>query len=266
MSIRNVPAARGFEWIARAIQLILKNPVPFLLMGLVVGVIYVIPILGSLVIGILGPALFAGIAYAGREQESGGIPDFQHLFQAFKENNRLVKLLLLCLPGIIASLIMVAVMVIAVFFAMAGAGISAATDSSAALIASMGAMGIVALVLIMVLMLVVFALTFFAIPEAMFGRMEAIPAMRASLNAALANPGALLLYLVVMTAGAVLVALLFVAISQTLAMLAMLALFTPVSSVVMYLAWKDVMAPLHTSEMAAITDDVPPPPSGGFAA
>jgi hypothetical protein len=56
MSIRNVPAARGFEWIARAIQLILKNPVPFLLMGLVVGVIYVIPILGSLVIGILGPA------------------------------------------------------------------------------------------------------------------------------------------------------------------------------------------------------------------
>lgn len=266
MSIRTVPAARGFEWIARAVQLILRNPVPFLLMGLVVGIVYVIPILGGLVVGILGPALFAGIAYAGREQESGGIPDFQHLFQAFKENNRLVRLLILCLPGIVSSLLMVAVMVVAVFFAMAGAGISAAADSSAALFASMGAMGIVVLVVIIALMLAVFALTFFAIPEAMFGRMEAIPAMRASLHAALANPGAMLLYLVVMTTGAMLVALLFVAISQTLALLAVLVLFTPISSVVMYLAWKDVVAPLHTSEMAAITDDVPPPPAGGFAA
>lgn len=266
MSIRTVPAARGFEWIARAVQLILRNPVPFLLMGLVVGVVYVIPILGGLVVGILGPALFAGIAYAGRELESGGIPDFQHLFQAFKEQNRLVKLLILCLPGIASSALMIAAMVIAVFFAMAGAGISAAVESSAALFASMGTIGFVLMAVMLVLMLAVFALTFFAIPEAMFGRLEALPAMRESLRATLANPGAMLLYLFAMVLAALIVAMLFVAISQTLALLAVMVLFTPVSSVVMYLAWKDVAAPLHTSEMAAITDDVPPPPSGGFAA
>ncbi|MEZ5543641.1 MAG: BPSS1780 family membrane protein [Lysobacteraceae bacterium] len=266
MSIRTVPASRGVEWITNAVQLILKNPLPFLLMGLVIGVAYVIPILGSMAVAILGPALFAGVAYAGRELESGGIPDFQHLFQAFKEQDRLVKLLILCLPSIAAGMLLVVAMVVASFFALAGVGVSTAVESPAALFASMGVIGFVLLAVMLALSLVVLALTFFAIPEAMFGKLDAMPAMRESLRATLANMGAMLLYLIVMIAALFIVMLLFVAISQTLALVVALSLFTPVSSVVMYLAWKDVVASLHTSEMAAVTDDAPPPATGGFVA
>ena len=80
MSIQQVPAGNGLQWLTGAVNLILKNPVPFALMGLLVAVIAIVPILGSLALIVLGPALYGGIIFAAREQEAGRPVDFQQLF------------------------------------------------------------------------------------------------------------------------------------------------------------------------------------------
>lgn len=89
MSIRTVPASRGIEWIVKAIQLILANPAPFALMGLIMAVIGVVPVLGSLALAILGPALYGGIVWAARAQRQGETARFEQLFQAFHEDGKL---------------------------------------------------------------------------------------------------------------------------------------------------------------------------------
>jgi uncharacterized membrane protein len=264
MAIRTVPASKGIEWLAQSVQLILRNPAPFLLMGLVVAVAGALPILGSLALVILGPTLNAGIAYAGRELHDGGIPDFKHLFEAFKDQNKLVKLLIMCLPGVAGGFLVALMLVGVMLMAMAGAGVSVAVDSSTALIASLGVGGLILCLVLIMIALAVFALTFFATPEVMFGRSEAISAMKESFSASLANLGAVLLFLVSLFLVALAIGLLFVMLSQVLAQVVVSMLLTPVAAVSMYLAWKDVVAPLHTSEIPAITDDTPPP--GGFAA
>ncbi len=265
MAIRTVPASKGIEWLVQAVQLILKNPAPFLLMGLVLAIGSAVPILGGLALGILGPALYAGIAHAGRELQMGSQADFNHLFEAFKDQDKLVKLLILCLPGVVGAFIAVAIVMVFLGIAMAGAGISAVSDSSTALIASLGVGGVILLLVLLALTLAIFALTFFAIPEAMFGRQEAIAAMKESLAASLANIGAMLLFLLTLIIGSFIASLLFGMLSQILAQVIVATFLMPILGVAMYLAWKDVIAPLHTSEMPAITDDTPPP-GGGFAA
>ena len=254
MAIRKVPAGNGVTWITEAIQLILKNPGPFVLMGLVIAVAGVIPILGALALAILGPALYGGIAWAAREQSRGGKAVFEHLFQAFQQEGKIGPMLLLCLPGVIGGVVSAILLVILISsIGFAGAGISAATDSSAALWASRGMGGLLALVFIMALAIPVFALTLFAIPDLMFKHNDAIGAMKQSVRASVDNIGALLLYLLILIVAMFLIKVLSV-ISVFLAQFLVFIALAPIVGTSMYLAWKDVYGD-STIELPAVGAD-----------
>lgn len=240
MNIRTVPAGNGVTWITKAVQLVLKNPGPFVLMGLIFTVIGIVPILGSLALAIIGPALYAGISWAARTQSMEGSADFGHLFQGFKEEGKIGPLLILCLPGVMLGVLLGLLVAILIVIAMAGAGISAATDSPAALIGSLGAGAFVLLIVAVALLLVCFALTFFAIPDVMLRHNDAFAAMKQSARACLANIGAVLMFLLVLVLAALITTLVLSLISGLLAQILVSIALAPVVGASMYVAWKDV--------------------------
>ncbi len=262
MTIRTVPAGNGVTWITEAVALVLKNPGPFVLMGLVVAVAAAVPLLGSLALAILGPALYGGIAYAAREQASGGSARFDHIARAFQQEGKLGPALILCLPGVIGGVVIGIFMAIMAAIMLAGAGVSAATESPAALLASLGVGGVLMVVILLAAGLVVFALTFFAIPDVMFARNDAFAAMKDSVRAALANIGAALLYLLVLCGAAILAMLVLSVISSILAQFLVAIALAPVAAASMYVAWKDVYGE-PAAELPSVESEPEPPQDGG---
>jgi hypothetical protein len=256
MSFQRVPAGRGLQWLTDAIQLILQNPVPFALMGLVVGVIAVVPVLGSLALMVLGPALYGGIVYAAREQQAGRSADFQQLFQAFKEDGKLPKMLLLCLPGVVGGVLILVLGVVFVGGALLGGGLSASAGaSSTALGASFGVGLAVFALLALALGLASYALTFFATPRVMLESADPFAAMKDSLQACLANIGALLVYAGILL-GVVVVLSLLLGLIPILGHLVLMVALVPVASVAAFVAWRDVYRQPITQELPPAN---PPP-------
>ncbi len=265
MTARNVPAANGIAWLTGAIQLVLKNPSAFLLMGLIVTVIGSVPILGSLVLAVISPTLYAGIAWASRVQARGETAELVHLFQGFKEEGRLGPLLILCLPGVVAGLIAVVLFAIWIGVALAGAGASAVLERPEALLGAAGGGALVLGLVMMALMIVVFAVTFFAIPAVIFGENDAFAAMRGSLHASRSNLGAILLYLLVLASAAILMMAVLSIISSLLGQFVTSILIIPVAGASMYLAWKDTFGGTATREVPVLPESEPsePPQDGG---
>jgi hypothetical protein len=256
MSFQRVPAGRGLQWLTDAIQLILQNPVPFALMGLVVGVIAVVPVLGSLALMVLGPALYGGIVYAAREQQAGRSADFQQLFQAFKEDGKLPKMLLLCLPGVVGGVLILVLGVVFVGGALLGGGLSASAGaSSTALGASFGVGLAVFALLALALGLASYALTFFATPRVMLESADPFAAMKDSLQACLANIGALLVYAGILL-GVVVVLSLLLGLIPILGHLVLMVALVPVASAAAFVAWRDVYRQPITQELPPAN---PPP-------
>ena len=265
MTARTVPAANGITWLTGAVQLVLKNPAAFLLMGLVVTVIGTLPILGSMVLAVISPALYAGIAWAARAQARGETAELAHLFQGFKEEGRIGPLLILCLPGVVAGFIAVVLIAIWIGVALAGAGASALLERPEALLGAAGVGALVLGLVVVALMILVFAVTFFAIPEVIFGERDAFAAMRRSLHASRGSLGAILLYLLVLVSAAILAMAVLSIISSLLGQFVTSILITPIAGASMYLAWKDVCADAITREAPALppTEPSDPPQDGG---
>jgi uncharacterized membrane protein len=257
MSIQQVPAGNGLQWLTGAVNLILKNPVPFALMGLLVAVIAIVPILGSLALIVLGPALYGGIIYAAREQDAGRPADFQQLFQAFREEGKLGKMLMLCLPGIAAGVIIAVLGVIVLGGTLLGAGVSAASNSGAAVGAAMGVGGVIFVLVAIAVGAASYALTFFATPQVMLESAEPIAAMKQSLQACLANVGAVLLYLVVLL-GIVIVLGMILGMIPFLGQLVLMTALIPVVCAASYLAWRQVYRRDVTQEIPPVAPPSPP--------
>jgi hypothetical protein len=256
MAFQRVPAGRGLQWLTDAVQLVLQNPVPFALMGLVVGVIALVPLLGSLALLILGPALYGGVMYAAREQQAGRAADFQQLFQAFKEDGKLPKMLVLCLPGVVAGVVIVALAVMFIGGALLGGGLSASAGaSSSALGTSLGVGTAVFVLVALAVGLASYALTFFATPRVMLEAAEPFDAMKDSLQACLANIGAVLVFVAILLGTVVLLSVLLSLIPILGQLLLMVAL-VPVASAASFFAWRDVYRQPITQELPPAT---PPP-------
>lgn len=266
MAIRSVPAGNGVTWITEAVQLILKNPGPFVLMGLVMAVASAVPFLGSLALAILGPALYGGIAWAAREQARGDSARFDHFAQAFQQPGKIGPMLILCLPGVIGGVVIGIVMAIMAAIMLAGVGVSAAAESPAALFTSLGIGGLLMFLAVLAVGLAIFVLTFFAIPDVMFARNDAFAAMKDSVRAALANIGAALLYLLVLCGASILVMLLLGAISAILAQFLVVIVLAPVAGASMYVAWKDVYGEPAEELPPVFTPPEPPQDGGGMVA
>lgn len=258
MSFQTVPAGNGLQWLTESVNLILKNPTPYALMGLLLAIIAMVPLLGGLALLILGPALYGGIIFAAREQESGRTADFQHLFQAFREPGKLGKMIMLCLPGLAAGVVIGVLAVIFFGMALLGAGVSAATDSNAALGIGLGAGGLVFALIALVVAIASYALTFFATPRVMLESAEPWAAMQDSLRACLANIGAVLVYALVVL-GVVLVGGFVLGLIPILGHLALMTALIPITSVAMYQGWRQVYRHDITQELPPATPPTPPP-------
>jgi uncharacterized membrane protein len=196
MSFGKVDAGNGLNWVTEAIGIVFRNPGAFLVMALIVGVINLIPFLGSLAILVCGPALTGGIVYAARAEAEGGKAELGHLFQAFQEPGKIGPMLLLCLPTIVGAAVLLLCGLVFGVGALVSGGLSAANGASMGAGAIGG--GIILLLLIGLLVaFAIYALQFFAIPRVMLDGVEPFAAMKESLSACLANIGAFLVFCIV---------------------------------------------------------------------
>jgi uncharacterized membrane protein len=239
MSHRQVAADSAVRWVRDAARTLLANPAPFLAMGLVIAVAAMVPLFGALALAILGPALYAGIAIAAREQFAGRGAAFEQLFTGFRTPGRLPRLLMLCLPGLVAGLLVAMLLMMLVGSALVGAGVAATTDSGAVGV-GLGAGGIVFMILALAIGIASYALVFFAMPRVMLEDIEPVAAMRDSLQACLANIGAFLLFIALLLGGAIALSLLLWWLPTVLAQLVAMAVLIPLASASLYFAYRDV--------------------------
>lgn len=258
MSFKRVPPGNAVQWVSGAIQLLLANPLPFLLMGLAMTAIAMVPLLGALVLLIAGPVFYAGIASAARAQHTGTAADFNQLLTGFQQPGKAGQLIALCLPGVglMFAFIALGVMIVLSVGAMAvstGQKIEPTMD----LVTLFGASGLVTLVLLMLpLALTAAALLFFAVPRVMFDGIEPFAAMRESAQAVLANFGAFALTVLTLFVARFVVSVVLMTISPMLAALVSGVVFTPLLGAVLYVAWFDLFA---AADKAAAADSAHPP-------
>lgn len=256
MNFRRVDAGQGIAWLTEAVQLLLKNPAPFALMGLVIGVILLLPLVGALAMLVAGPALYGGIMLAAREQAAGRQADFAQLFAAFQQPGKAGPMLTLCLPAVGAALLLTVLAVIFVGGALVAAGVSAAAEAEALAGLSLGAGGLVFVALAIVIALASYALVFFATPRVMLHGIEPFAAMKESLAACLANWGALLVFVVSLLLAAILISLLLGWV-PLLGHLAISVVFVPLVCAATFLASREVFAGPDADPQG---DAAPPPP------
>jgi len=130
-----LPAGNGWSWIASAWGLFRQNPgiwiVIVVIFFVLAIVIQLIPILGPVVMTLIGPVFVGGLMVGCRALEQGDPLEVGHLFAGFRENaGKLVLVGVFSLVAFILLLVVVGVMVGGSIFALAagrgdtGVGIS----------------------------------------------------------------------------------------------------------------------------------------------
>jgi hypothetical protein len=252
MSFGKVDAGNGLNWLTEGIGIVFRNPGAFLVMALIVGVINLIPFLGSLAIVVCGPALMGGIVYAARTEADGGKAELGQLFQAFQEPGKIGPMLLLCLPAIVGAALLLVCGLVFGLGALISGGLSAASGSSLGAGAIGG--GVLVLLLIgLIVVLAIYALQFLAIPRVMLDGVEPFAAMKESLAACLANIGAFLVFGVVFTVICCVAAMVLIWI-PIIGWIAMSGVATVILGAALFVAWRQVYA-----AGASATSTMPPP-------
>ena len=251
MNAKSVSAGSGIEWISGAFQRILRNPAAFLVMGLIVAAIGIVPLLGGLVTVILGPALYGGIVYAAHEQEQGRNAEIPQLFRAFNEPGKLGPMIMLCLPSIAGAVLIFVLLIIFLGGALLGGGLSSVSSGSpAAIVGALGAGALVLVPLMIAVALAVYALQFFAIPRVMLEGAEPMAAMKQSFRDCLANIGAYLVFVGVLMLGFIVLAVVLSVLSF-LGSLLVSTVLVPTVACGLYLAWQQVGAGAAAAEPPA---------------
>jgi len=257
MSFGKVEAGSGLSWLTEAVGLVFKNPVAFLVMGLIMAVISFIPILGSLAMTIAGPALLGGLVFAAREESEGRKAEIPHLFRAFQEPGKIGPMLLLCLPSIAGGVLLLILGMIFGIGALLGGGLSAANGSSGIGWGALGGGFMILILLALVIGFVIYALQFFAIPKVMLEGAEPFAAMKESLSACLANIGAIILYAIILIVAFCVLGLVL-SIIPILGWLALVAAGSAVGGCAQYLAYRQVYA--GTASSVPPPSPIEPPP------
>lgn len=255
MEFHRRDAGRGVAWLTEAAEILLRNPSPFLLMGLVVAMLASLPVIGALLLSIFGPSLNGGVIHAARTQSSGGKADFMHLFQAFNQPGKLPNMLMLCLPGIAGGLLIGMLAVTFVGSALLATGVSHVADADAFRTVSLGSGGALFGLLAIGVGLVAFALVFFATPRVMLRDVAPVDAMKQSLRAAWGNVLPILVYVLGILFASMLVMMILGTLSVPLAQIVVVTVAFPLAATVMEVATRDVFG----DEAPAGADGEPPP-------
>lgn len=260
--IRKVPMSAGAAWLLGGIAVLRKAPLTLGLLGLIWGGLSALGSLGgqvwlSLLMGIAGPILFAGIIYAANEVEQGRPANPGHLVQGVRDGKAL-RLLAMLLPQLAAMVVLVVLLVAMVgpdqLERMTAVMIELQTNPDPALVESLplGALfgWMVAAVAIGV---VTGFFTFVAIPEVMFTQRKAFAAMGLSLRACLRNLSALLVMVVLIVVGMIALSLALQLVGIVLAFaigdqasmfavqLLLMAILLPVLGGTVLLAWRQML-------------------------
>lgn len=229
---RSVDAGHGVTWWAEAWALFMKNPVMWVLFGVIflVGLIVLsfIPFLGGLVAAVLAQVIVGGWLLSARKLESGGTLEIVDLFMGFKD--KLNPLLVL------GGLALAATVAIAIVIMILGGGatigmIAGGASRSAGGMMAGAAVGLLTL-LVGLGLGAVFAMAFWFAPAlVVFQGMAPVEALKTSWSATLANVVPFLVYgLIWIVAGIV------ASIPFGLGWLVLV----PLTTLAMYCAYKDI--------------------------
>ena len=231
MEAKTVDVSRGIVWFSGGWRIFMKNPGLWVVLGVImlaiVVVLSIIPILGVLALSLIMPVLTAGLLYAAREADEGRALDVLHLFQGFRERDKLTPLL--SLGGIVLAGFVLAV---AVAFLIGGASmVTFMMGANPEMMRGAAAGMLVALLAGLAVQLVVVLALVYAVPLVMFRGVPAGQAMGSSLRANLRNVLPLLVFGVIY---------LFIAVLATLPLLLGWIVLLPVSAGMLYLSYKDL--------------------------
>lgn len=260
--IRKVRAGAGAEWLLGGVALLRKAPLTLGLLGVIWGGLSTLASLSgqlwlSLLLGVLGPVLFAGFIYASREVDQERPASPAHLLQGFRDG-KVPQLLAMLLPQVaalaVAMVLLVAMVGTQELVRISELMVELQVNPDPVLVESLPLGRLFGWMIAALLVSVVAGFfTFVAIPEVMFTDRGAFAAMGLSFRACLRNVGALLVLLVLLVIAmvALSLALQLVGMVLTLAIGAMASMFVvqvllmaillPVMSGAAYLAWRQMI-------------------------
>lgn len=187
MEHRSVDIARGFNWYVEGWHYFKPNP--GMLIGLIIAylvialVLSIVPLIGGLVLALIGPALIAGYLLAVRHSADGEKVAFGDLFAPLADPAKRTPLLVL--GGVAIGLTLLMAIVTAVFM---GGSMAAMSPGHAGM--NTGAAGVGMLLGFLVMMVFALALAmamFYAVPLVYFADARPVEAVKASLAACIAN-------------------------------------------------------------------------------
>lgn len=198
MQIQKTGATRGAKWLNDSIHIIEKNAKPILLGALMVSVLATLPgLFGPLAIPALlvlvfaYPVLMGGLVAMAREIDGGRAATPSDVFAGFR-NGRAGALMWMALPQILFGIVVMAML--AGTLGRENLELIAAGGEPEMARVNTGALPWVMLVLVFG-GVATFSATLFGIPLAMLGGQLGLRAIASSLRAAMANLGAVLVYL-----------------------------------------------------------------------
>ncbi|HCB12865.1 MAG TPA: hypothetical protein DEP36_04765 [Gammaproteobacteria bacterium] len=200
MAIR-ADAGRGWGWIVEGWQLFIKAPgvwIVILLIYLAISVVLsLIPLVGMIGHTLLNPVLAGGMLYGAAAQARGEKLEIVHLFQGFRDQERMGPLVMLGLFSVGGYILMFVVFMIfvggsvATGIALDSTGANVPHEAMGGILAGVGL--IVMLIVITIGILITMAL-FYGVPLVMLRRQNAWPAVQASIAACWINMLPLLVF------------------------------------------------------------------------
>jgi len=196
MQPRTVDAGRGVTWWLDAWALFLKN-VPLwivlaLILFVILGLLTLVPFIGSIVAALITPLLMGGWLLASRNVEGGGALEVGDLFACFKAPH-LTPLLVVGAVFLAMFVVIFVVVGMLGFGAFTGLAMGGANRSIGSVMAGMG-MGLLSLLVLLVLLTLATMALWFAPALVVFRGVAPLDAMRVSFSASLKNLMPFLLY------------------------------------------------------------------------
>jgi len=209
--VRSVDAGRGLGWWTDAWALFLKNPGMWIVLGLVMGIIFIvlafIPILGALALALLAPVFTGSWMLAARKAAGGGTIEIGDLFSAFK-SERMGSLI------VIGALLLAVVFVLGLLMFLFGAGAAIGVGAGASAGSAGGALAAAGMGLVMLLVSFVVGIAigmafWFAPGLVILGGLAPVDAIKGSFAGSLKNIVPFILYAVIYVVAAIIASIPF---------------------------------------------------------
>ncbi len=201
MTAIRADAGRGWGWIVEGWQLFVKAPgvwIVILVIYLAISVVLsLIPFVGPLAHALLSPVLVGGMLFGAAALARDETLEIAHLFQGFRDQERMGPLVMLGLISVAGYVLMALVLVM---FVGGGMMMGAMMDGAGAGVPpeAMGGLfvgaGLVALLIVMTIGLAIAMALFYGVPLVMLAGQNAWPAVQASVAACWINMLPLLVF------------------------------------------------------------------------